>query len=65
MGVMFDYPEDKVLSKRSVGDGPYRVWQNRLQWPAVGRMENQYNDPIPAESFTYLNLKGTSLMCNG
>ena len=23
MGVMFDYPEDKVLSKRSVGDGPY------------------------------------------
>ena len=30
MGVMFDYPEDKVLSKRWVGDGPYRVWQNRL-----------------------------------
>lgn len=58
MGVMFDYPEDKVLSKRWVGDGPYRVWQNRLHGPQLGVWENDYNDPIPAESFTYPEFKG-------
>lgn len=58
MGVMFDYPEDKVLSKRWVGNGPYRVWQNRLHGPQLGVWENDYNDPIPAESFTYPEFKG-------
>lgn len=58
MGVKFDFPEDKVLSKRWVGDGPYRVWQNRLHGPQYGLWENDYNDPIPAESFTYPEFKG-------
>lgn len=58
MGVMFDYPEEKVLGKRWVGDGPYRVWQNRLHGPQPGVWENDYNDPIPAESFTYPEFKG-------
>lgn len=58
MGVMFDYPEDKVQSKRWLGDGPYRVWQNRLQGPQLGVWENKYNDPIPGESFDYPEFKG-------
>ncbi len=58
MGVKFDFPEDKVMSKRWVGDGPYRVWQNRLHGPQYGVWENDYNDPIPAESFTYPEFKG-------
>lgn len=58
MGVMFDYPEEKVLSKRWAGDGPYRVWQNRLHGPQLGVWENEYNDPIPGESFTYPEFKG-------
>lgn len=58
MGVMFDYPEDKVISKRWVGDGPYRVWQNRLHGPQLGIWENDYNDPIPGESFIYPEFKG-------
>ena len=58
MGVKFDFPEDKVISKRWVGDGPYRVWQNRLHGPQYGVWENDYNDPIPAESFTYPEFKG-------
>lgn len=58
MGVMFDYPEEKVLSKSWVGDGPYRVWQNRLHGPQLGVWENDYNDPIPGESFTYPEFKG-------
>ena len=58
MGVKFDFPENKVISKRWVGDGPYRVWQNRLHGPQYGVWENDYNDPIPAESFTYPEFKG-------
>lgn len=58
MGVMFNYPENKVLNKRWVGDGPYRVWQNRLDGPQLGVWENDYNDPIPGESFTYPEFKG-------
>ena len=58
MGVMFDYPEDKLLAKRWVGDGPYRVWQNRLHGPQLGVWQNDYNDPIPGESFDYPEFKG-------
>ena len=55
MGICFDYPEDKVISKRWLGDGPYRVWQNRLHGPQYGLWEN---DPIPGETFTYPEFKG-------
>jgi len=58
MGVKFDYPENKMLSKRWLGKGPYRVWQNRLQGPTLDVWKTDYNDPIPAESFTYPEFKG-------
>lgn len=58
IGVTFDYPEQKVRSKRWVGHGPYRVWQNRLQGPTYGYWTTDYNDPIPAESFEYPEFKG-------
>lgn len=58
MGVMFDYPEKEVMHKSWVGNGPYRVWQNRLQGPQYGFWENDYNDPVPGESFTYPEFKG-------
>lgn len=58
MGVMFDYPEEKMLAKQWVGDGPYRVWQNRLHGPQLGLWQNEYNDPIPGESFDYPEFKG-------
>jgi len=58
MGVMFDYPEGKVKSKSWVGDGPYRVWKNRMQGPQYGYWHNDYNDPIPGESWIYPEFKG-------
>jgi beta-galactosidase/beta-glucuronidase len=58
MGIKFDYPENQMLSKRWLGNGPYRVWQNRLQGPTLGVWKTDYNDPIPAESFTYPEFKG-------
>ncbi|MDR0419723.1 MAG: hypothetical protein LBH34_05890, partial [Prevotellaceae bacterium] len=58
MGIKFDYPESRMLSKRWLGDGPYRVWQNRLQGPTLDVWETKYNDPIPGESFIYPEFKG-------
>ena len=58
MGVKFDYPEEKMQHKRWLGVGPYRVWQNRTQGPVYDLWENDYNDPIPGESFIYPEFKG-------
>lgn len=58
MGIKFDYPEDKVISKRWLGKGPYRVWQNRIHGTQTNVWENDYNDPIPGESFIYPEFKG-------
>jgi beta-galactosidase/beta-glucuronidase len=58
MGIAFDYPEEKVQSKRWLGKGPYRVWQNRLHGTEFGIWENEYNDPVPGETFTYPEFKG-------
>ena len=58
MGLCFDYPEGLVSWKKWVGDGPYRVWQNRMQGPQYGFWQNEYNDPVPGESFEYPEFKG-------
>ena len=58
MGICFDYPEEKVQWKRWVGDGPYRVWQNRMEGPQFGYWQTDYNDPIPGETFEYPEFKG-------
>lgn len=58
MGVMFNLPESDVLSKQWLGHGPYRVWKNRLHGPQLGVWSNEYNDPVPGESFTYPEFKG-------
>ena len=58
MGVCFDYPEQMVKGKTWVGKGPYRVWQNRMEGPQYGLWQNDYNDPIPGETFEYPAFKG-------
>ena len=58
MGISFDYPEKMVKSKQWVGKGPYRVWQNRMEGPQYGLWQNDYNDPIPGETFEYPEFKG-------
>ncbi|MBP5570728.1 MAG: glycoside hydrolase family 2 [Prevotella sp.] len=58
LGVCFDYPEQMMKSKQWVGKGPYRVWQNRTEGPQYGLWQNDYNDPIPGESWEYPEFKG-------
>jgi hypothetical protein len=53
-GVLFDYPENQVRHKRWVGDGPGRVWKNRLKGVTLGAWENDY-PPLPADGRDGIN----------
>jgi hypothetical protein len=58
-GVLFDYPERLVRHKRWVGDGPFRVWQNRLRGVTLGAWENDYNDTLTGyRDWVYPEFKG-------
>lgn len=58
LGVDFDYPEEKMKAKEWFGNGPYRVWANRLRGGWLARWDTGYNDPIPGASWTYPEFKG-------
>jgi hypothetical protein len=60
VGVAFDYPEAKMLGKTWLGDGPYRVWRNRLKgqtfgcWDTAGNTtETGYKDWVYPEFAGY------------
>jgi len=58
-GVVFDYPENLVKSKRWLGDGPYRVWKNRLRGVTLGVWQNDYNNTITGwRDWVYPEFKG-------
>jgi hypothetical protein len=46
MGVSFDYPENFVKSVKWLGDGPYRVWKNRMHGVELGIHIKRYNDTM-------------------
>ena len=59
LGVTFDYPENQVKHKRWLGDGPYRVWQNRLRGVTLGVWENDYNNTLTGfRDWIYPEFKG-------
>ena len=58
-GVVFDYPENLVKKKRWLGDGPFRVWKNRLRGVTFGVWENEYNNTITGyRGWKYPEFKG-------
>ena len=59
LGVIFDYPENLVKAKRWLGDGPYRVWKNRLAGATFGVWQNDYNNTITGwRGWIYPEFKG-------
>lgn len=59
IGVTFDYPEQMVRHKRWLGDGPYRVWKNRLRGVTFGLWENDYNNTLTGyKDWVYPEFKG-------
>ena len=57
-GITFDHPEDAMRSLRWLGEGPSRVWQNRLEGPWLGVHENARHEFQPGESFRYPEFEG-------
>lgn len=43
-GISFDFPENYAISVKWLGNGPYRVWKNRMQGVTRNTWENMYND---------------------
>ncbi len=46
MGVDFFYPEDLVEGVKWLGNGPYRVWKNRMHGVEVDVHQKDYNNTI-------------------
>jgi len=57
-GISFDCAESSMRSKRWLGQGPYRVYKNRLAGPELGVFDVAYNDPVPGASWKYPEFKG-------
>ncbi len=57
-GITFDHPEAEMKSLRWLGEGPYRVWQNRLQGTWLGVHEIARNEIQPGDSWGYPELQG-------
>ncbi|MFI3269307.1 MAG: glycoside hydrolase family 2 TIM barrel-domain containing protein [Rikenellaceae bacterium] len=48
-GITFDYPEENITGMKWLGDGPYRVWRNRMRGTQFGVWASDYNDTVTAE----------------
>lgn len=58
-GITFSFPEKEVAGMKWLGDGPYRVWRNRMKGTKLKIWENDYNNTITGESgYVYPEFKG-------
>jgi hypothetical protein len=58
-GASFAYPEETIKSVRYLGNGPYRVWKNRMAGTTFNVWEKPYNNTITGHSgFEYPEFKG-------
>jgi len=54
LGASFSYPEKDVQGVNYMGDGPYRVWKNRLKGVTLNVWDKVYNNTITGEDSTKL-----------
>lgn len=57
-GVNFSFPEKDIRAVRYMGDGPYRVWKNRMKGTQFGIWDKQYNNTETGEAWLYPEFKG-------
>jgi len=57
-GVNFSFPETEIRSVQYMGDGPYRVWKNRMKGTQFGVWNKEYNNTATGESWVYPEFKG-------
>jgi hypothetical protein len=58
MGITFNYPEANITGMRWLGQGPYRVWKNRMKGQQYGVWQKGYNNTITGENWVYPEFKG-------
>jgi len=59
VGVNFSYPESSIKEVTYMGDGPYRVWKNRMKGTQFGIWTKKYNNTETGESpWVYPEFKG-------
>ncbi|MEI6138803.1 MAG: glycoside hydrolase family 2 TIM barrel-domain containing protein [Mariniphaga sp.] len=58
-GITFSFPEANVAGMKWLGDGPYRVYKNRMKGTEFGVWEKAYNNSVTGESgYIYPEFKG-------
>ncbi len=58
-GISFSYPEDQVAAAKWLGEGPYRVYKNRMKGVGFGIWEKTFNNTVTGESgYIYPEFKG-------
>ena len=57
-GITFNIDESKTTGMKWLGDGPYRVWKNRLKGATTDVWYKKYNNTITGETFDYPEFKG-------
>jgi hypothetical protein len=57
-GITFHHPETEMKSLRWLGDGPYRVWQNRLRGSWLGIHVVARDDQQPGEGWSFPEFQG-------
>ena len=58
-GISFNFPEEEISGMKWLGNGPYRVYKNRMKGVNFGLWEKAYNNTITGESgFEYPEFKG-------
>ena len=58
MGVSFNYPEVRLNEMTWLGNGPYRVWKNRLKGGTLDVWNNSHNNFKPNTSWNYPEFPG-------
>lgn len=57
-GLTFDLPEEKLRSFSWLGQGPRRVWRNRMRGIRFGRFEIPFKTLQPSHQFNYPHARG-------
>ncbi len=57
-GATFDHPEETMRSMRWLGQGPARVWKNRLRGTWLGFHETKRTNQQPGEAWNYPEFEG-------
>ena len=58
IGVNFSFPEKNIKAVQYMGNGPYRVWKNRMKGNQFGSWNKNYNKTETGEQWIYPEFKG-------